>query len=122
MPKKDYNFLCFSHGVTLKEHFLLESYLKNTEILHYNVNNKETRRILNNIVINKNVEDICGSLYTPKYKMFKIIDNYFINKPPYKINTDINIDDNFKVSIFDERYKHKYLKYKHKYLKYKHKI
>ena len=115
MPKKDYKILCFSHGVTLKKFFNLESHLKNTEIIHYNVNNRKTNRIFNNnIVINKNIKDICGSLYTPKYKMFKVIDNYFLD------NTDTDIHDDFKVSNYEE-YKHKYLKYKHKYLKYKHK-
>ena len=122
IPKKDYNFLCFSHGLTLKEYFNLKSYLKNTEIIHYNINNGETKIILNNIVIKKNIKDICGSLYTPKYKMFKVIDNYF-NKIK---ESDININNKFKVSIFDqisinseeEKYKQKYLKYKHKYLKY----
>jgi hypothetical protein len=125
VPKKDYKILCFSHGATLFETFSLETSLKNTEILHYNLKTKNKQRIFNNnIVINKNIEDICGSLYTLynlKYKMFKVIDNYFkdIN---YKINTDNTIDNNFKVyneKEVDEEYRHKYLKYKNKYLNYK---
>ena len=140
MNKKNYKILCFSHGATLKKSFKLKSNLKNTEILHYNLISGEIYRIFNNnIFINKDVEDICGSLYTPKYKMFKIIDNYFLNNE-YIISKDNNIDENFKVVIEKEKekddlikdetkqdnnemvgrkYKHKYLKYKHKYLKYK---
>ena len=133
MPKKDYKILCFSHGATLFESFSLETSLKNTEILHYNLKTENKQRIFNNnIVINKNIEDICGSLYSlykSKYKMFKVIDNYF-NDINYIINTDNTIDNNFKVNNTIEvdeeyvvleggKYKHKYLKYKNKYLNYK---
>jgi hypothetical protein len=97
--------------------------------LHYNLISGVINRIFNNnIFINKdvelNIDDICGSLHTPKHKMFKVIDNYFSNNE-YIISKDDNIDQNFKVIEKEDVltggniYKHKYLKYKHKYLKYK---
>jgi hypothetical protein len=129
IDKKDYKILCFSHGAILKKEFKLNSKLKNTEILHYNLISGVINRIFNNnIFINKDVElnmdDICGSLHTPKHKMFKVIDNYFSDNK-YIISKDDNIDPNFKVIEKEDVltggdiYKHKYLKYKHKYLKYK---
>ena len=126
--KKNYKILCFSHGATLKKSFKLKSKLKNTEILHYNLISEEINRIFNNNLfidknVEKNIDDICGSLYTPKHKMFKVINNYFSDNK-YIINKDDNINENFKVIekedvlMGGDIYKHKYLKYKHKYLKY----
>jgi hypothetical protein len=126
--KKNYKILCFSHGATLKKSFKLKSKLKNTEILHYNLISEEINRIFNNNLfidknVEKNIDDICGSLYTPKHKMFKVINNYFSDNK-YIINKDDNINENFivlekeDVLMGGDIYKHKYLKYKHKYLKY----
>lgn len=125
--KKIQKILCFTHGEALKQHFSFKTKLENTEIVHYN-DSKTIRIKNNNIVINeKLVEDICGDPHGNK--MFNIIDKYF-NEINYKV-TDVNIDDNFKVlmeenKIGDDwekvgggRYKHKYLKYKYKYLNYK---
>ena len=93
--------------------------------MHYNLISGVINRIFNNnIFINKDVADICGSLHTPKHKMFKVIDNYFSDNK-YIISKDDNIDPNFKVIEKEDVLtsgdinKNKYLKYKHKYLKYK---
>ena len=136
--------LCFTHGEALKHHFKFKTKLENTEIVHYNTNDKIIRIKNNNIVINeKLVEDICGDPITGK-QMFKIIKKYF-NDINYKVTTDNDIDKNFKVNVKEEEdkikeeqqrkleegwevlvgeelvggYKHKYLKYKYKYLNYK---
>jgi hypothetical protein len=76
--KKSKNILCFSHGMTLKNFKNLDSSLKNTEILYYNVNNDYFERIFNNNIIidEKIIKDICGNL-SFEYKMFKVINNYF---------------------------------------------
>jgi broad specificity phosphatase PhoE len=116
--KTYYKILCFSHGATLKNCFKLEPNLKNTEILHYNVNNEKKDRIFNNnIVIDEKFKDTCGSLkisadiirdFTPTilynyminnddYKMFQVIDNYFTT-PEYDLMND-HINENFKVNI-----------------------
>jgi broad specificity phosphatase PhoE len=76
--EKSKNILCFSHGMTLKKFKKLDSSLKNTEILYYNVNNDFFERILNNNIIieEKLIKDICGNL-SLETKMFKVINNYF---------------------------------------------
>jgi broad specificity phosphatase PhoE len=76
--EKSKNILCFSHGMTLKNFKNLNSSLKNTEILYYNVNNDFFKRIFNNNIIidDKLIKDICGNL-SFEYKMFKVINNYF---------------------------------------------
>jgi broad specificity phosphatase PhoE len=76
--EKSKNILCFSHGMTLKNFKNLDSSLKNTEILYYNVNNDYFERIFNNNIIidEKIIKDICGNL-SFEYKMFKVINNYF---------------------------------------------
>lgn len=105
--EKSKNILCFSHGMTLKKFKKLDSSLKNTEILYYNVNNDFFERILNNNIIieEKLIKDICGNL-SLETKMFKVINNYF---------EDVNYN-NIDGGIYRYKYKHKYLKYKHKYL------
>jgi broad specificity phosphatase PhoE len=101
--EKSKNILCFSHGMTLKKFKKLDSSLKNTEILYYNVNNDFFERILNNNIIieEKLIKDICGNL-SLETKMFKVINNYF---------EDVNYNN-----IDGGIYRHKYLKYKQKYL------
>jgi hypothetical protein len=138
--------LCFTHGEALKHHFKFKTKLENTEIVHYNTNDKIIRIKNNNIVINeKLVEDICGDPITGK-QMFKIIKKYF-NDINYKVTTDNDIDKNFKVNVKEEEDKIKEEEdkikeeqqrkleegwevlvgeelvggYKHKYLKYKYK-
>jgi len=118
---KNHNILCFSHGSTLLNHFGYseDDKLKNTEIIHYNLNSGvKKRHFNNNIIIDEELKDIdfCGdikpqilkTLLSPfvstesiENRMFKVIDNYFQN-PKYKITTDNNIIEDFKVDILNE--------------------
>jgi hypothetical protein len=124
--------LCFTHGETLKRHFKLKQKLKNTEIVHYNHQTKNVKKIFNNnIVIDKTlIKDTCGKKISEN-KMFQVINKYF-NDEYYNAANDYDILEDYSTRINkmeeDEdfelvggKYKHKYLKYKHKYLSYKQK-
>ena len=114
--EKNYNILCFTHGATLLNRFTLNPKLNNTEIIRYDANNDNNERIFNNnIIIDEELLkdiDICGdirpqfikrlpTLSSNEDKMFKVIDNYF-QLPEYKITTDNNIIEGFKVDILNE--------------------
>lgn len=115
--KKNYNILCFTHGATLVDRFTLKPKLNNTEIIRYDANNDNNERIFNNnIIIDEELLkdiDICGDIKPRRmqillqkfasieYKMFKVIDNYF-QIPEYKITTDNDIIEDFKVDILNE--------------------
>ena len=115
--KKNYNILCFTHGATLVNRFTLKPKLNNTEIIRYDANNDNNERIFNNnIIIDEELLkdiDICGDIKPQRmqkllqkfasieYKMFKVIDNYF-QIPEYKITTDNDIIEDFKVDILNE--------------------
>jgi broad specificity phosphatase PhoE len=111
--------LCFTHGLTLFERFKLSSKLQNTEIICYDVNKNTNKQIFNNnIIIDKQlIINTCGNILSDKlpdllklvmsfitsndFKMFKVINNYF-NDSTYKITTDENIMDDFKVDFINE--------------------
>jgi broad specificity phosphatase PhoE len=138
LDKDKKNILCFSHGETLREYFKYkENKLKNTEIVCYNTETNQNKRIKRDEMadIPESLENICGNiLYNPDYRMFYVINKYF-NDDNYKVNDDEKVlefykthkdtktkevDDDFvNVSLRGGRYKHKYLKYKYKYLNYK---
>lgn len=61
------NILCFSHGETLREYFKYEEKLKNTEIVCYNTETNQNKRIKRDEMadiperLEKRLENICGN-------------------------------------------------------------
>lgn len=95
---KNKNILCFSHGATLTHFFNLTSFLKNTEIICYNTETKQNKRIKRDEIadIPKNLENICGNiLYNPDYRMFYVINKYF-NDQQYNVNNDKKVLELYK--------------------------
>lgn len=133
LDKDKKNILCFSHGETLREYFKYEEKLKNTEIVCYNTETNQNKRIKRDEItdIPKNFVNICGNiLYKADYRMFYVINNMF-NNENYDVNSDgqalelykthkdtstKEVDNNF-VEVFQTA--GKYLKYKKKYMKLK---
>ena len=95
---KNKNILCFSHGATLTQFFNLKPFLKNTEIVCYNTETKQNKRIKRDEIadIPENLENICGNiLHNPDYRMFYVINKYF-NDHEYKVNDDNEVLELYK--------------------------
>ena len=68
----------------------MKPFLKNTEIVCYNTETKQNKRIKRDEIadIPENLENICGNiLHNPDYRMFYVINKYF-NDHEYKVNDD----------------------------------
>ena len=143
LDKDKKNILCFSHGETLREYFKYEEKLKNTEIVCYNTETNQNKRIKRDEItdIPKNFENICGNiLYKADYRMFYVINKYFNEQyndeqyndtKKYNVNDDVNVLELYKThkdtstkEVDDDfvevsQTAGKYLKYKKKYMKLK---
>jgi broad specificity phosphatase PhoE len=148
LDKDKKNILCFSHGETLREYFqyLNTEKLKNTEIVCYNTETNQNKRIKRDEIVNidESLENICGNpldlgtlkslgarlLDLQEIKMFYVINKYF-NDQKYDVNDDDKVLELYKTHkdtktvVIDEDFVDvsqlggKYLKYKKKYMKLK---
>ena len=126
---KNKNILCFSHGATLTQFFNLKPFLKNTEIVCYNTETNQNKRIKRDEIayIPESLENVCGNiLHNPDYRMFYVINKYY-NDQQYNVNNDEKVLELYKTPAKDvddgfvdvSQLGGKYLKYKKKYMKLK---